>query len=123
MASVPLVEGADTTLRSLWASPDYSAKPFPGAWRPKKFPSTARDVLAFKKFDLKSTGVSISNFVARYGIPDRYLVSQQSNGQHFLIYDLPSGHSVALYVHKPPYNTFAAIVIIDSAGNLVRLIK
>ena len=122
-ATVLFSEAGDTTLRSLWASPSYSVKPVPDLWRPKKFPSTVRDVEAFKNFDLKSNGISITNFVSHYGIPDRYLINHRKDGQNFLIYDLPSGYNVALYVHKPPYDTFAAIVIIDSAGDLVRLIK
>ncbi len=122
-ATVLLSEAGDTTLRSLWASPAYSVKSFPDLWRPKKFPPPVRDVEVFKKFDIKSNGISITNFVSHYGIPDRYLISNRKNGQNFLIYDLPSGYNVALYVHEPPYDTFKAIVIIDSAGDLVRLIK
>lgn len=123
LTNVLLVAAGETTLRSLWASPNYCAKPYPEKWRPEQFPSTVREIVVFKIFDLKSTGVSITNFVARFGVPDRYLVAKQNNGQNFLVYDFPTGHSVGLYVHAPPNNQFSAIVIIDSAGNLVRLVK
>jgi hypothetical protein len=120
---VLLAEAGDTTLLSLWASRDYQVEPFPDVWRPETIPPTVREVALFKGFDLKQAGSTITSFVARYGIPDRYSVTQKSDGQNFLIYDLPSGHSVGLYVRKPPYKTFSAVVIIDSGGNLVLLIK
>jgi hypothetical protein len=123
MVNVHFVDAGETTLRSIWTSPNYCAKPFPDEWRPKLCPSTVREMVAFMDFDLKSAGVSIPNFVACFGSPDRYLVARQNNGQNFLIYDFPTGQSLALYVHEPPDNKFSAIVIVDSAGNLVRLIK
>jgi hypothetical protein len=120
-AAVLIAGTGDTTLRPLWASRAYNAKPLPAAWHSKTVARTERDVAAFQAFSSRS--LSITNFLATYGLPDRYLVTARRGGQDFLIYDLPSGHSVALYVPKPPAKLFAAIVIIDVRGDLVRLIK
>jgi hypothetical protein len=122
LSVAPLLVAAEKdTLRRVWASPAYEKKQFPEAWRPAIVPPTEGVVAAFKAYELKS--LSIRAFVARYGMPDRYLVTQKKEGQDFLIYDLPSGHCVAIYVPKPPHESFSAIVIIDSAGDIVRLIK
>jgi hypothetical protein len=107
----------------LWASRAYVPKPFPAEWRPQNPPQTETDLAAFEKYDLRVDPFSIRAFVARYGIPQRYLVSTGGSKQNFLIYDLPSGHSVALYVYKPPADTIEAAIIIDSHGKLLRLIK
>ncbi len=116
--------GSDkTTLRKLWASSRYSTNSVPAAWRPARIPETSSDVRAFESFSLHTQGLSIANFVAKYGLPHRYLTTKREGKHDFLIYDLSSGHSVALYVPKPPFSSFAACVIITSDGSLVRLIK
>jgi hypothetical protein len=118
-----LADSDKTTLRKMWASSHYTTNSFPAAWRPTKFPATASDVRSFESFSLHAESLSITNFIAKYGLPSRYLTTKRADGQDFLIYDLPSGHAVALYVPKPPGDTFAACVIITSDGSLVRLIK
>jgi hypothetical protein len=122
-AGVILAQAADTALRSAWASRAYTVKPLPELWRPKRIPSGQPDVASFLKFDLMTGSLSIKDFVERYGLPDRYLVTHRRERQDFLIYDLPSGHAVALYVPKPPDKIFFAVVIIDRRGNFVRLTK
>ena len=112
-----------TTLRKLWASSDYTAKPVPADWLPAKVPATASDVSDFESFSLQTGGLSIAKFIAHYGLPSRYLTTTKDHGQDFLIYDLPSDHAVALYVPKPTSDTFGACVIITSDGSLLRLIK
>jgi hypothetical protein len=67
--------------------------------------------------------MSIRAVVDRFGTPDRYLVSRRGDESDFLIYDLPSGHAVALYVLRPPEDHFAAAVIIDANGKDLRLVK
>jgi hypothetical protein len=121
-----LVAAADsdtTTLRTMWASRDYTTNSVPAAWLPAKIPAMTSAVKAFESFSLQTESRSIPKFIARYGLPSRYLTTKRDSGQDFLIYDLPTGHAVALYVPKPPTNTFAACVIITSDGSLVRLIK
>ena len=112
-----------TSLRKRWSSPDYTTNSLPAVWRPNNIPATASDVSEFERFTLKTESLSIPKFIGRYGLPSRYLVTQRKKGQDFLIYDLPSGHAVALYVPKLPADTFAACVIITSDGGLVKLIK
>jgi hypothetical protein len=107
----------------LWASRAYTAKPFPSEWRPPTPRPTETDLTAFQKFDLRVDPLSVRAFVARFGIPQRYLVARRSTQQDMLIYNLPSGHSVALYVYKPPIDIFGAAIIVDSEGRLLRLIK
>jgi hypothetical protein len=116
-----VAESGKTGLRKLWGSRQYTTNSVPTAWRPDKISVTTTNVSEFERFTLES--LSISTFIARFGLPSRYLVTQRREGQDFLIYDLPSGHAVALYVYKPPFDKFGAIVIIKSDGELVRLIK
>jgi len=118
-----LADSDKTTLRKTWASSRYTTNSVPAAWRPTKIPATASDVRAFESFSLQAQGLSITNFIARYGLPSRYLTTKRDGEHDFLIYDLPSGHAVALYAPKPPADSFAACVIITSDGSLVRLIK
>jgi hypothetical protein len=118
-----LADSGKTTLRKIWASSHYTTNSVPAAWRPTKIPTTASDVRTFESFLLQAQGLSISNFIAKYGMPSRYLTTERDGDHDFLIYDLPSGHAVALYVPKPPASSFAACVIITSDGSLVKLIK
>jgi hypothetical protein len=118
-----MADSDKTTLRKLWTAPHYTTNAVPTAWRPAKIPPNASDLAAFERFSLRTDSMSIPKFVARYGLPGRYLTTKKDGGQDFLIYDLPSGHAVALYVPKPPADTFSACVIITSDGSLVRLIK
>ncbi|QIF00183.1 hypothetical protein [Roseimicrobium sp. ORNL1] len=118
------VAGSDkTTLRKIWASPHYTSNSLPTAWLPVKIPEMTSDVSAFESFSQQKEGFSIRNFIGRYGPPSRYLTTKRDREHDFLIYDLPSGHSVALYVSKPPADFFAACVIITSDGSLVNLFK
>ena len=120
-----LADSDKTTLRKIWASDRYTTNSIPAAWRPAKLPVTATDVRVFEGFSLQAEGLSITNFIAKYGLPQRYLTTKRKHDGDwdYLIYDLPSGHSVALYVPKPPGWTFGACVIITSDDSLVRLIK
>ena len=115
--------GEKTDLRKMWASHRYATNSIPTVWRPATIPATASDVSAFQSFSLPADSLSIPRFIARFGLPSRYLTTAKPGGQDFLIYDLPSGYAVALYVPKPPADSFAACVIIKSDGSLVRLIK
>jgi hypothetical protein len=112
-----------TALLKTWASHDYTTNSVPPAWRPLNIPPTPTDVRAFESFSLRTGSLSIQRFITRFGLPSRYLTTAKHGGQDFLIYDLPSGHAVALYVPKPPADNFAACAIITSDGSLVRLIK
>jgi hypothetical protein len=113
---------ADTTLRKMWASGAYKSASVPKEWRPSTIPSSERMLAAFERYSDRD-GFSIISFLSRFGMPSRYLVALRKEDQDFLIYDLASGHAVALYVSKLPSQSFAAIAIIDSTGNLVKLIK
>jgi hypothetical protein len=122
--SVTAVIAAEkTTLRKTWASRSYTTNTIPAPWRPANTPPTVTDVGAFESFSLRTETLSIQKFIARFGLPSRYLATSKPGAQDFLIYDLPSGHAVALYVPKPPAGSFAALAIIASDGSLVRLIK
>ncbi len=112
-----------TALRKLWASPHYTTNSIPAAWLPAKVPVTVSDVSAFEGFSLRTDGPSIQKFIARHGVPTRYLATKQKGHANFLIYDLPSGHAVALYVSQPPTDSFAACVIVTADGSLMKLIK
>jgi hypothetical protein len=112
----------DTKLREIWASREYTSAPVPAEWIPPVAAVPEKSLSAFENYST-GDGFVISNFIARFGIPSRYLVARRRNDHDFLIYDLPSGHAVALYAAKPPGKNFAAIAIIDSAGTLVKLIK
>jgi hypothetical protein len=106
-----------------WNSRRYTKAAFPEAWRPAGVPPTERDLSAFQQF--KFATIHIKDVVARFGIPDRYLVRTRPRAGYYdwLIYDLPDGYSVGFFVGKPPADGFAAGVIIDSKGKLLRLIK
>jgi hypothetical protein len=112
-----------TTLRKTWASRSYATNAIPAAWRPANIPPTLTDVGTFEDLSLRTESLSIQKFITRFGLPNRYLATSKPSGQDFLIYDLPSGHAVALYAAKPPAEEFAACAIITSDGSLVRLIK
>jgi hypothetical protein len=118
-----LADSDKTTLRKAWASSRYTTNSLPAAWRLTRFPATASDVRSFDSFSLQAEGLSITNFIAKYGLPSRYLTTKREGQHDFLIYDLPSGHAVALYVSKPPTDIFSACVIVTSDGALVRLLK
>lgn len=122
--SVSAVIAAEkTTLRVTWASRSYSTNTIPAQWRPASVLPVLTDVGAFESFSLRTGSLSIQKFIARFGLPSRYLTTSKPGEQDFAIYDLPSGHAVALYVPKPPADSFAACVIITQDGSLVRLIK
>jgi hypothetical protein len=122
--SVTAVIAAEkTTLRKAWASRSYTTNAIPAIWRPASIPPAATDLGAFESFSLRRETLSIQKFIARFGMPSRYLATWKPGEQDFLIYNLPSGHAVALYVPKSPADSFAACVIITSDGSLVRLIK
>jgi len=122
-AVAPILTANEKDYHSRWLSRHgYVQKPFPLEWRPAHPPKTETDVVAFEKYDLRTESFIIPDFVARYGIPQRYLVSPREK-QQSLIYDLPSGHSVELFVHQPPEIIILAAAILDSRGKLVFLIK
>ncbi len=128
-----------TGLRQLWALECYTTSPLPQVWVPLKTAPTTREIAEFLHFNLQKDGAAIPAFIARYGLPDRYLTWRWDKGQilsagsnsapfppddslqgpDFLVYDLPSGHAVVLYVPKPPATNFCTSIIIDSKGNLL----
>ena len=111
---------AQTTLRKLWRSKRYSLAAVPAGWQAAGAPRD-RDLSAFRDFAFPR--MSIRAVVERFGTPDRYLVSRRRDDLDFLIYDLPRGHALALYVSRPPHDQFAAAVIIDEREEQVRLVK
>jgi hypothetical protein len=123
LSIIAAIAAERTTLRMTWASRSYTTNAIPAAWLSANIPPIATDVSAFESFSLKTDSLSIQKFITRFGAPTRYLTTSKPGGQDFLIYDLPSGHTAALYVPKPPAESFAACVIITSDGSLVRLIK
>ena len=112
---------AQTTLRKLWRSDRFSSAPVPAQWQASTERSRDRELAAFQRFAFPR--MSIRAVVDRFGTPDRYLVSQKHDDLNFLIYDLPSGHALALYVSRSPQDHFAAAVLIDSHGEALRLVK
>lgn len=110
------------TLPALWSSAAYSeVKPFPSIWLP---PSVPLRVLAFSEYEkLDAHSLSIRAVISRFGRPTRYLTPTKKNEFGFMIYDLPSGHSVAAYVCEPPSDWIAAIALLDPNGRVLRLIK
>jgi len=109
-----------TELRALWRSSLYSSKAVPTAWLPASVPPTERDKHAFQQSKQRFTTTTL---IARFGLPDRYLVSQMPDKNDFLIYDLPSGVSVAVYVSEPPAQSISAIAVINAKGEMISLIK
>jgi hypothetical protein len=128
-----------TGLRQLWALGCYTTNSLPQVWLPPKTPPTTPEIAEFLQFNLQKAGASIPAFIVRYGLPDRYLSGGWAKGQilavgsnsapflrddslqgpDFLVYDLPSGHAVVLYVPKPPAINFSTSIIIDSKGDLL----
>jgi hypothetical protein len=105
------------TLRKYWRR--FSRAPIPAEWQ-SSAPPRDRDVASFEKFAFPRS--SIRAVIDRFGTPDRYLVSRRENFD-FLIYDLPSGHSVVMYVTHHRLDQWVAAVIIDSHGKLIYLDK
>jgi hypothetical protein len=128
-----------TGLRQLWALGCYATNSLPQVWLPPKTPRTTPEIGEFLHFNLQKDSASIPAFIERYGLPDRYLTGSWAKrqvlalgsnsapflpddslrGPDFLIYDLPSGHAVVLYVPKPPAVAFITSIIIDAKGNLL----
>lgn len=126
-------------LRELWRLSNYRTNALPNIWIPEKTPPRTLNLHEYEKFSVTEAGFSIRNFIARFGLPSRYLAGQWNKGQidrieghvpvrddsgllqgpDFLIYDLPSGHSVAVYVPKPPATNFTTASIVDSKGDLL----
>jgi len=121
LVAVASAESGHTTLRKLWASHDYSPMPIPEAWRSSTLPATERDLDGFLHFHPRR--FSVSEFIQRFGVPDRYFVAADRHQWNFLIYDLPTGTTVGLYVSKPPSDLLGAAVILDAQGKLIRLFK
>ena len=105
----------------IWTSPEWTAKPLPVPWRVKRPPVKQRDLAAFERWDF--TTMRISDVIARFGPPDRYLVTAKPGKPDVVIYDLSSGHHVAFYATRPLGEHFLGGVIVDSTGRLVKLDK
>ena len=108
-----------TALRRLWASRAYSPAAIRAEWRVDGV--RARDLSAFERWDGRT--ILVSDVVARFGTPDRYLVARRAGDQDLLIYDLPSGHTAAFHLSRGRREQFLAGVVIDARGKLIRLIK
>jgi hypothetical protein len=108
-----------TALRRLWASRAYSPAPIPAEWRVDGV--RARDLSAFEQWDGRT--IRVSDVIARFGTPDRYLVARRAGNQDFLVYDLPLGHTAAFHLSRGGREHFLAGVIIDPRGKLLRLIS
>jgi hypothetical protein len=126
-------------LRELWSLSNYRTNPLPSSWIPEKTPPQTLDAHEFEKFNPTHGGFAIRDFIGRFGLPNRYLTGQWKKGElsrlaeheptrddthllqgpDFLIYDLPSGHAVVLYVPKPLATNFTTAIIIDSKGDLL----
>jgi hypothetical protein len=100
----------------------YSTQPLPSAWTS----SLAKRSLALSDVARQAKPpMRVSEFIARFGLPDRYLVPTQPQRGYssMLVYDLSSGHTVILHVGTPPLQSIGAIVVLDRDGKQVRLIK
>jgi hypothetical protein len=113
----------DASLFRLLKSRHFRSVAVPEQWQPAVMPQTEKRVEPFLAFNLGAEGISIPQFIGHFGKPTRYLVSDTTKLPNYILYDLPSGHLVALQVHSPPSNTFAAIVVMDATGHWVSLIK
>jgi hypothetical protein len=115
----------EPNMRQYWASKRYRTNAFPDSWRPEKFPQPPADFEVLNKREAYlEVIVPIPKFIARFGLPNRYLTARKQEGySDFLIYDLPSGTSIALYVTRPPASGIGAAIIVDRAGKVMRLIK
>ena len=104
-------------------SAGYSSQPLPSAWINKgvlRSRLTLADVTRPAQPPLR-----VSEFIARFGLPDRYLVPnrRQHGYSGMLVYDLPSKHTVILHVGTPPLQNIGAIAVRDRHNKVVRLIK
>lgn len=113
---------ADTSLRASWVSKSYKASTIPQDWLPSVIPPFQQSVGAFEKLGARDVG-TIDKIIGAFGLPTRYLISDDKALQDFLIYDLSDGHCVGFYVPKPPGKHIMAGVILDPKGNLLKLIK
>jgi hypothetical protein len=106
-----------------WSASYYHEQPIPDIWRGDGTIERQTDVAAYQAFTFRDSPPSVKAFIARFGPPSRFLVSKRPDHTRFLVYDLPSGHSVGLYVSEPPDDAFGAAVIFDRRGELIALIK
>ncbi len=105
--------------RSIWDSPDWTATPLPKEWRVARPSPKQRDLAAFKRWNFATR--RISQVIARFGPPDRYMVTTKPRKPDVVIYDLPSGHHVVFYAVRPLGDYFLGGIIVDSTGQLVKI--
>jgi hypothetical protein len=112
-----------------YSSKVYRVRPFPTQWRPLHPPPTETRLSSLQSFRMPSR-MSVRAFVARFGIPHRYLVmdatlpnTDSSRILNGLIYDLPHGYHAELWVQKPPSDVIVFAFITGPDGRLVPGLK
>jgi len=107
----------------------FNREEIPKAWIPDSIPAKGNEMKAFldlnesKEFQAK--GLLISHLIELCGMPSTYMVTRNSKADisNYLVYDLPSGEIIVLYVSAPSVKYFGAAAAYDSKGKLLRLIK
>jgi hypothetical protein len=112
-----------------YSSKVYRVRPFPTEWRPLQSPPTETRLSALQSFRVPRQ-MSVRAFVARFGIPHRYLVTDvtfpntdPSRILNGLIYDLSHGYHAELWVQKPPSDVIVFAFITAPDGHLVPGLK
>lgn len=123
LLALPLSSLAQTPWNPPQEAGQYVSRPLPAHFLPKKVPAMETELAAYERFTFRGLGPSIKDFIERYGAPSRFLASTERKGRNYLVYDLPSGHTIVVHALKPPREIFTAVDIIDATGAVIRTIQ
>lgn len=107
----------------------FKRQEIPNLWLPPSIPAKGNEMAVFLSLDdseeFRTNGNLVSHMIALCGLPSTYMVakSKKANPWNYLVYDLPSGETVVLYVSGPSVKYFGAAAAFDSMGKLLRMIK
>lgn len=107
----------------------FKPQEIPEFWIPASFPQEGNAMKAFlalnESKEFRPDGHLVSRLIQLCGKPSTYMVakSPKKGTWNYLVYDLPSGETIIVYVSEPPAKSFGAAAAYDSKGKLLRLIK
>jgi len=107
--------------QSLWRSDRFVQEALPDSLRPPHPPPTERDIATFQRYS--PDVIRFTDIIARFGIPDRYLMQLPRRRGRWIVYDLPRGNAVGFYAIAPYEDGWVAGVIVDARGRVLHRIK